>query len=118
MKEWGTTHPVGFTQMGGVVRVKICVSPGDGDLVPLTQRAIATWEGLVRQTEQCENCFLWEEGEQFPATKPYIAESVILHELGHCAMGLDHPNLHWDDPGPISSLEAAIPPHTAEMSRF
>jgi hypothetical protein len=28
----------------------------------------------------------------------YHAESVILHELGHCALGTDHTNLFFDDP--------------------
>lgn len=87
------THPIGYDRKGGVIEIPVCVASGDPSLVGPTQRAIATWNALTATPENCLGCVVWEEEG---TTGPRHAESIILHELGHCALGLDHPNRKWD----------------------
>lgn len=70
------------------------MSSGFPSLTGPTQRAIATWNALVATTQNCLGSALWEGSSSTGDT--FHAESVILHELGHCALGLDHPDRPWD----------------------
>ena len=102
---FGVTHPPGYAGAGGSLVVNVCVSPEDSDLIPPTQRAVATWQSLTREVGQCLGCYLHEEGDPNPSSVPYHAESVVLHELGHCAVGLDHSDLQFDPPGDPERFE-------------
>lgn len=88
------THSLGYDRAGGVIEIPVCVVASSPGLVGPTQRAIATWNSLVPITKNCVGCTLWEEDE--PSSDEMHAESILLHELGHCAMALDHPDRNWD----------------------
>lgn len=94
---FGITHPLGYTGIETAIQIRICVDSDSPRLEGPTQRAIATWNALAATTENCESCVLWEDPPA-PAGK-YHAESAILHELGHCAMALDHIDRFWDVEG-------------------
>jgi hypothetical protein len=87
-------HPVGYDGSGGVLTVGICVRVGSEDLIPYVQNTIALWNALTPTTGNCENCVLWEE--PVPPRSFVDTFSVLVHELGHCAMGLHHINLEED----------------------
>jgi len=86
-------HPPGYVGTGGPLDVKICIAPGSSTIAPPLISAIETWMAFSPITQNCEGCRLWEEGAS-GSTAPLSMESSILHELGHCAMGLGHVN--WD----------------------
>lgn len=90
---YAITHPAGYTGTGGELVVDICVNDTFLDnykLIGPLQVAIDTWNSLTPTTGACQNCVVW--GDSFPSGA-FDAESTILHELGHCAMGLDHVNI-------------------------
>lgn len=99
----GITHPMGFDGVGGALALDVCVLPGmdpdNPNLVEPTKKAIRIWNDLLATTRQCRNCTLLEDPDPPQAPDPIHAASVILHELGHCGLGLDHPNLRFDPPG-------------------
>ncbi|NJL29964.1 MAG: hypothetical protein HC897_19755 [Thermoanaerobaculia bacterium] len=84
-------HPIGYTGAGGPITIGVCVQSGSEQLIPALKEAIDVWNALEPRTGNCRNCVLWEEPE--PQTGAYHAGSALLHELGHCAMGLGHVNL-------------------------
>lgn len=103
---FGVTHPIVFQRAGGSFLLRICVADTNLQLRGPTERAIATWNSLTPTTANCapaddpstpsvrEGCARWEE---MPfVTSVFVAEAVLLHELGHCAMGLDHPERNVD----------------------
>ncbi len=100
---FAVTHPMGYAGEGGVLNLTVCVStlmdPDSARLVTATKEAVRIWNELVATTGQCRNCFLVEDPVFPKAPEPFHAASVLLHELGHCALGLDHPNLEFDPPG-------------------
>lgn len=89
-------HPRPFQQAGGVAyTVRICTNELDLSGVPAaTQWAIDTWNALEPRTENCHRCTTWEE----PANQEdfFFMTTTMLHELGHCALALAHPNRIWD----------------------
>ncbi len=90
---YAIVHPPGFSGAGGHLFVDICVLDSgfnDGRMIGALQAAIETWNSLAPTTGNCQGCVLWEE--MLPAGAVDL-ESVLLHELGHCAMGLGHVNL-------------------------
>lgn len=90
------THVPGYDGTPGAsFQFRICVALGSESLSGPTQRAIDTWNALSPLTENCENCDVWET---VPPGLPDVlhAESVLLHELGHCPLALDHPDRNWD----------------------
>ena len=91
---FGITHPLGYDRQGGMFQIPVCVSNSNATLIGPTQRAIATWNALTATTQNCLRCALHEENP-LPGDV-FHAQSVILHELGHCALGLDHPDRNWD----------------------
>lgn len=83
-------HPPGYDGVGGGLQVAICIAPGSSILTAAAEQVIPVWNELLATTENCEGCRLWEEGEsdgQF-----YFMNMAMLHEIGHCAMGLGHSN--------------------------
>ncbi len=76
-------HPIAFTGAGGALVVRVCVDPAaeNEPLVGPAQRVIARWNALVPTTGKYSR-----NGGLGRAD----AESVVTHELGHCAMGLGH----------------------------
>lgn len=93
-------HPIGYTGAGGILTIGICARPGSEQLIPALKEAIDVWNALEPQTGNCRNCILWEEPE--PSTGTYHAGSALLHEVGHCAMGLGHINLRETGDTPAS----------------
>lgn len=85
-------HPVGYTGSAGNLEVKICVEPGDEILIPPLDAAIALWNRLLPSVRNCVGCGTWENPP--PAVGDLNAMTILLHELGHCALGLSHPNHH------------------------
>ncbi len=84
----GITHPISYTGIQTSLPVRICVDATHPDLVPIVDAAIDKWEGLAPMIDNCRDCGTWEHG---PAAsgKPF-AFTVVLHELGHCALALEH----------------------------
>ncbi len=82
-------HPYGFTGLETAVELKVCVDAAALESGPTIASAIAVWEALQPVANRnCQHCTTWEgvlntDGRLW-------AHSVILHELGHCALGLDH----------------------------
>jgi len=91
MPAFSIVHPPGYDGSSGVLDVKICVLTGSEVLTPVVQAAIDTWNSLEARTDNCDSCILFEETP--PPVTSLPAFSSILHELGHCALGLDHINL-------------------------
>ena len=91
MPAFSIVHPPGYNGSGGILDVKICVLTGSEVLIPVVQAAIDTWNALEARTDNCDSCFLFEETP--PPVTSLPAYSTMLHELGHCALGLDHINL-------------------------
>jgi hypothetical protein len=88
-------HPPGYTGAGGELEVRVCVDltdPANQILVGPLQDALAIWHGFQPITGNCgsgNDCRLNEE----PGTVGELdVMSTILHELGHCAYGLGHPD--------------------------
>ncbi|MEM7480466.1 MAG: hypothetical protein AAF481_04790 [Acidobacteriota bacterium] len=102
MQPFAIVHPPNYSGgFPGVVPIMICVRPEDPQLVPAVQMAIETWNRLEPMTGNCENCTLWEEPIS-PGTT-LNAFSTVLHEMGHCAMGLGHPDLREATRAPIET---------------
>ncbi len=86
-------HPPGYDGSGADLQIDICVLktfPDSEKLVGPLQEAIETWNQQVPKTGNCQSCVLWEEA---PPPGNLHAGTVLLHELGHCALGLGHINL-------------------------
>jgi len=114
---FGITHPVGYTGVETIVPIRVCIDPSAAAFEPALRRAIALWQNLEPIEGNCEgscnSVTLTGEADGIV----WHAESAILHELGHCAVALDHVNRLWDrDLDAIfeitnftMSAEAAIP---------
>lgn len=83
-------HPVGYVQAGGTVSIGICVEPGSEDLLLPLLSAVEVWNALVPRYGNCFDC--WTSPDTPPQGKVSL-QWVVLHEIGHCAMGLGHSNL-------------------------
>jgi hypothetical protein len=83
-------HPVGYTGSGGTIEVKVCVVAGDEELIPPLDAAIALWNRLLPTIGNCIGCGTHENPP--PPVNQVNVMTVLFHELGHCALGLDHPN--------------------------
>lgn len=85
-------HPRGYTGAGGPLTLDICIEASSRTVEPALEAAMKLWNDLVPAALNCSECPLWEEAVQ-DETAPHSMNSVLLHELGHCALGLGHPNL-------------------------
>ena len=84
------THPSGYTGESGLLEVTVCIDPDSeskSQLEVAIRNSIRLWNRL--EPEHGNSKLAPESG--VPSNK-VDAESVLVHELGHC-MGLGHPNL-------------------------
>ena len=84
------THPSGYTGEAGLLEVTVCIDPASeskSQLEVAILNSIRLWNQL--EPELGNSKLAPESG--VPSNK-VDAESVLVHELGHC-MGLGHPNL-------------------------
>lgn len=92
-------HPQGYTGAGGAIDIKVCAAPGAGITMPALRQAVSVWDDLTPSTENCDGeCRALEQGPGDSA-EPFEMAAVLLHELGHCAMGcasgrVEHPDGH------------------------
>lgn len=87
---YGIVHPVTFDPAGGVLdNIKICVAdvPG-GSLVQATEWAVAKWNALSPQVHNCAGCKSFSDTVFAEGTINFA--STVLHEIGHCVLGLNH----------------------------
>ncbi len=85
-------HPVGYTSagIGGEIEIPICIRPGDAPFIrPAVEYAIDVWNALTPTTGNCINCSTAEEP---PQSGLQVMRTTAVHELGHCAMALEHSN--------------------------
>ena len=88
------THPPGFMGDGGELTVRICAQNDSLALVGPLLRVMDTWNALEPMAGNCPACGLIEDPLSAGPTAS-DAFSTLLHEIGHCALGLDHTN--WID---------------------
>jgi hypothetical protein len=89
----GIVYPPSFVAPPGTsANVRVCVVSAFGTgLDEAAAWAADKWNQLIPKTENCFHCTSNEDGEMF--TSKYNLASTVLHELGHCAMALDHTTL-------------------------
>jgi hypothetical protein len=85
-------HPRGYTGTGGVITVEICATTDAAPLLPALTTAIDLWNGLSPMNQNCDGLCLLVEQQTPPGIHNYSVASVLIHELGHCAVGLGHNN--------------------------
>lgn len=89
-------HVHGYTGATSGLTVTVCVDPSASDFVPYVQEAIALWNDRTVVVPNCSGfCNVFdepalEEGGVPQGTGVWDTTSILLHELGHCAFGLDH----------------------------
>lgn len=101
-------HPPGYDGTGGILEVRVCASSGIERMEPAIIEALEIWNDLSPSLGNCQGCRTWEEPED-PATSmlPSPMAGVLIHELGHCAFGLDHSNWTEDGNGDTSYSNTA-----------
>ena len=105
---FSVVHPIGYTSagIGGEIEVKVCVDPAtSSNVLPAVVEALPILNALVPTTGNCENCLTSEETG--PPGSPFSMASAVLHELGHCAIGLGHSNYRQDLMTPPNNFTAA-----------
>jgi hypothetical protein len=91
----GIIHPFLYVGVGGTVTVRVCLDPNLTDRTlaePSVVKAISAWNNLVHLKPNLSI--------DVPIGE-FDFESVLLHEIGHCAFGLLHPDLGSLIPSPI-----------------
>jgi len=84
-------HPLGYDGTGGKISLKVC--PKDPDFKNATLAIIELWNTLMSETENCKNCLLLDDEPSNQNPEDFFdLTSILLHEVGHCAMGLGHTN--------------------------
>lgn len=84
------THPPGYTGIGGVVNVRVCIDPASLHAQEMEQSVInniAVYNALVPTIDNIQR-----DDENDIPDGHLDFESVSLHEIGHC-LGMAHPNL-------------------------
>lgn len=96
---YSIVHPPGYNGSGGLLRVRVCTLLSAEPAVGPLQDAMRIWNNLLPISENCENCYVHGDPVADPPVS-YNARGILLHELGHCALGLEHINLveTADDP--------------------
>ena len=89
-------HTMNFDRTGNATfLVRICTDEPELTGIPdLLEWAAGVWNDLEASTENCFRCAPAEVPDS--GTIPFSMSSILLHELGHCALGLDHPNREFD----------------------
>lgn len=88
-------HPPGWDGESGTFTVRLCVLAGSEAMIPALDWAIDTWNCRLAHRVNCPDCRTWEDlddGDPAPAGDTLSVASILLHEVGHCAIGLGHPN--------------------------
>ncbi|MEM6792842.1 MAG: hypothetical protein AAF725_02605 [Acidobacteriota bacterium] len=102
---FATVHPAAYDGTGGPVEVRVCIKPGLDEITrPAVDEAIKMWNQLEATPENCLRCRTFEQGP-LDTDDPFSMTSVVLHEFGHCGVGLGHTN--WRDTSHTESLGAA-----------
>lgn len=103
----GIVYPSTYNPNGST-NVRVCVDPDFGGSLPaIVEWAAEKWNALAPTTE---NCFSCERNEvPGPTTGTFSAASTVLHELGHCAMGLGHTTLIINPPLPLAPPPPRVP---------
>ena len=83
-------HPSGYTGIGGVLDVEVCIDAGAADAAMMEIPVQNAVKQINAMTAASPNLVLGA-GNNIPAGGVDF-ESLTLHELGHCT-GLGHPNL-------------------------
>ena len=96
----GIVYPSTYNPNGST-NVRVCVDPDFGGRLPeMVEWAAAKWSALVPTTENCFSCEQYEVPP--PTVGTFNAASTVLHELGHCAMGLGHTTIIIRPPLPLT----------------
>lgn len=96
-------HVSGYAGAAAPLTIKVCVAPSADAFLPSVQEAIALWNARTIAVPNCSGfCNVFDEPQppEDPidnpgvpdSTGPWDAVTVLLHELGHCAFGLEHTN--------------------------
>ena len=93
------THAAGYNGTENDLTVTVCAEPNAATAVPLIQNALDIWNSLTPMTSNCPGCLREEDPAQNP-DEPLSMGATILHELGHCALGLGH--INWNNNGATS----------------
>jgi hypothetical protein len=84
------THPSGYTGVGGVVDVEVCIDASAADAVDMEIPVQNIIKQINKMTSASPNLFRGIDNNIPSGAIDF--ESLVLHELGHCT-GLGHPNL-------------------------
>lgn len=60
------------------------------------------WNGLMATAGNCSGCRIWEDPDLPLPVPPLELRTVLIHEIGHCAFGIDHPDWVNGDDEPTS----------------
>lgn len=96
-------HPSGYQGMGGELMLKVCAEDPDFGLA--LQDAMETWNELTPIVRNCHQCTVYEDPPMSNPEDYFYLTSVLMHELGHCAMGLGHTN--WEQTSATATRAAA-----------
>ena len=89
-------HPAGYDGVtGGLIEIGVCIESGSETLRPALEEAIQIWNDMIPSAGNCIACRLVEAGPGGSGV-PNAMSTVLLHELGHCGLGLGH--INWEDP--------------------
>jgi hypothetical protein len=85
-------HPPGYVGSGGSIALGVCLTPAAADLAQPLDYAIKTWNDLHPRVFNATGT-LYPPNVGPPGPDLHASmHSVLIHELGHCAFGLDHIN--------------------------
>ncbi|MBZ0089036.1 MAG: hypothetical protein K8H90_01525 [Thermoanaerobaculia bacterium] len=88
-------HPYDYTGTGGSYTVNVCLSATATQIASQVQQAIDFWNAYPVSVGNCSGrCSTYEDSP--PPEDNYFIVWTIVHELGHCALGLHHPNRDID----------------------
>ena len=92
-------HPNTYNGTGGQIEIGVCLTgSAETHIRADVEHAIKVWNELTPYSMNCSGPCTPPQTNQ---TEPFFAivYSVVLHELGHAALGLDHVN--WVDPSNV-----------------
>ncbi|MEO8276381.1 MAG: hypothetical protein ABI639_09180 [Thermoanaerobaculia bacterium] len=106
----GITYPPTYISGGQASpNVRVCVVDAfDGNLAKAAAWAAQKWNALLPGVNNCLNCTTMETA---PLTAGTVSlASTVLHELGHCALGLTHTTLTIDTDEDADNCTTNPPP--------